>query len=104
VVRPSIPTGELDVEAYPPSPTSKLNRPNGPWRLFDSEGRPITATFRENAQLALPIGWYVVIGRDPNGSLHLAQVEVGAGAVTKLSLPRQGLPLDASYAPNYVEE
>jgi hypothetical protein len=104
VVRPEAPVGELVVEAYPPSPTSKAGKPNGPWRLFDAEGRPVSPVLRENVRMALPVGWYVIIGRDPVGSLHLAQVEVGSGATTKISLPKQASPMDASYVPDHFEE
>ena len=104
VVRPPTPTGQLEVEAFPPSPTSKAHRPNGPWRVFNSEGRPISLTFRENASLDLPVGWYVIIGRSPAGALYLAQVEIAKGMVTRLSIPTQGVPLDSSYTPDHLEE
>jgi hypothetical protein len=104
VIRPTRPSGQLEVEAFPPSATSKAGKPNGPWRVFDREGRPVTAVLRENLSLTVPVGWYVIIGRDPVGALHLAQVEIGPDAVTSVSLPKQSTPLDNSYTPDHLEE
>jgi hypothetical protein len=104
VIRPTAEMGELDVEAFLPSPTSKAHKPNGPWRLFDREGRPLSPVLRENENMAVPVGYYVVMGRDPEGHVHLAQVQVDAGEVTHVSLPTQSVPVDSSYETTQLEE